>query len=62
MSASYTLHVAPHARPGDVEALDGANLVRDGFSWWAFVAPPVWFLAHRHWLVALAVTLVLAGF
>lgn len=62
MSASYTLHVAPYAAPGDPEALDRANLVRDGFSFWAFVAPPLWFLAHRHWILALVVTLCLAGF
>ena len=62
MSASYTLHVAPYATPGDADALERANLVRDGFSWWAFLAPPVWFLAHRHWILALVVTLVLVGF
>lgn len=62
MSASYTLHVAPYATPGDPDALDRANVVRDGFSFWAFVAPPLWFLVHRHWILALVVTLVLAGF
>lgn len=62
MSASYTLHVAPFAEPGDPAALDRASLVRDGFSWGAFIAPPIWFLVHRHWLVALLLTLVLVGF
>lgn len=62
MSASYTLHVAPHAAEGDEDALDRADLVRDGFSFWAFVAPPLWFLAHRHWIPALVLALVLAGF
>ena len=62
MSASYTLHVAPYATPGDPHALDRANLVRDGFTWWAFLVPPVWFLAHRHWLVSLGLLVLLAGF
>ncbi|HMO28341.1 DUF2628 domain-containing protein [Enterovirga sp.] len=62
MSATYTLHLAPRAVPGDPQALDQASLVRDGFSWGAFLVPPLWFLAHRHWLLALGVFLLLAAF
>ncbi|TDR89757.1 DUF2628 domain-containing protein [Enterovirga rhinocerotis] len=62
MSASYTLHVAPFATPGDETALDRAVLVRDGFSWWAFLVPPLWFAAHRHWLIGLATLVLLMGF
>ena len=55
---SYTLHLPPEARPGDVEALDRAVVVPDGFSWPAFAFTVVWFLFHRLWLAAL---IVLAG-
>ena len=64
MSASYTLHVAPFAEPGDPRALDAADLVRDGFSWPAFLVPSLWFLRHRHvWLAlgGLAAELILWG-
>lgn len=62
MSATYTLHVAPRAAPGDPQALERASLVRDGFSWGAFLVPPLWFLAHRHWLLALGLLLLLGAF
>lgn len=57
MSASYTLHVAPYAAPGDPNALERADLVRDGFSWGAFLVPALWFLRHRHWWLALGAAL-----
>lgn len=60
-SASYTLHVAPHADPGDPAALERATLVRDGFSWAAFVAPGLWLFWHRHWLAGLAAWIVVVG-
>ena len=62
MSAAWTLHVAPFARRGDPGALDRADLVRDGFSWAAFLVPMLWFFRHRHWLLGLAALLVVAGF
>jgi hypothetical protein len=62
VSAAYTLHVAPHALPGDPRALERASLVRDGFSFWAFLVPPLWFWVHRHWLVGLGLALALAAF
>lgn len=61
MSASYTLHVAPFAAPGDPEALDRADLVRDGFSWGAFLVPSLWFVRHRHWWLALASVVAVVG-
>lgn len=61
MSAPYTLHVAPFAEPGDPRALERADLVRDGFSWGAFLVPALWFVAHRHWLLALAAVLVVGA-
>lgn len=61
MSASYTLHVAPFAAPGDPQALDRADLVRDGFSWGAFLVPSLWFVRHRHWWLALGSVVAVAG-
>lgn len=61
MSAAYTLHVAPFAAPGDPAALERADLVRDGFSWGAFLVPSLWFLRHRHgWLALAAAAVVVA--
>lgn len=62
MAATYTLHVAPHARPGDPDALNRAVLVRDGFSWGALLAPPIWFFWHRHWVAGIVALLVTFGF
>jgi hypothetical protein len=58
MSASFTIHLPKDAVPGDARALERAEIVRDGFSWTAFFFPVLWFLWHRHWLVA---ALALAG-
>lgn len=58
---TYTLHLAKDAAPGDPAALDRAILVRDGFSWGAFIFTALWFLVHRLWLAALLVLLLLAG-
>lgn len=49
--AVYTVHEPP-IRPGDSRP-DPVRFafVRDGFHFWAFVAPPLWMLWHRLWLV-----------
>lgn len=62
MTATYTLHVTPHARLGDPDALERASLVRDGFSWGAFLVPVLWYAWHRHWLAALAALVIVLGF
>jgi len=53
--ASY---VVLERSPGREEAADLA-FVRDGFSWLAFLVPPLWLLCHRMWGAALAAFLVL---
>lgn len=58
MSATYTLHLPEHAIPGDPEALERSEIVRDGFSWWAFVAPMLWLFWHRHWVLGIAAGLI----
>jgi len=57
---TYTLHVDADATPGDAGTLDRAVLVKDGFSWGAFVFSFFWFFAHRLWIAGLIV-LIAAG-
>lgn len=59
---TYTFHLDDDAQSGDPDALERAVLVRDGFSWGAFVFTVLWFLAHRLWLAALGVLLALVAF
>jgi hypothetical protein len=59
---TFTLHLPRDARPGDPEALDKAELVRDAFSWGAFFFTFLWFFAHRLWIAGLAVLVVLIAF
>ena len=53
MSSTFTIHLPKDALPGDERALERAEFVRDGFSWGAFLVPALWFLWHRHWLLAI---------
>src|SRR5829696_289249 len=55
MATTYTLHVPAGAEAGDAEALETAELVRDGFAWGAFLFTFVWFFWHRLWLAGIAV-------
>jgi hypothetical protein len=49
----YTVHLPPTAEPAPAGEA-GPLLVREGFSWGAFFFGPLWALAHRLWLVAVA--------
>jgi hypothetical protein len=53
--ATFTLHVPPGSYPGEIAALEDARLVRDGFSWGAFVFSFLWFFWNRLWLAGIAV-------
>jgi hypothetical protein len=55
MAATYTLHVPANAEPGDPEALDKAELVKDGFAWGAFLFTFLWFFWNRLLLAGLGV-------
>jgi hypothetical protein len=59
--AAYTLHLDQNARPGEGAALERAVVLRDGFSWWALMFQPLWFLWHRLWLAALVVIAAIAA-
>lgn len=58
---TYTLHVPADARPGEPRALDKAVLVRDGFSWGAFLFTALWFFVQRLWLAGLLVLVAVVG-
>jgi hypothetical protein len=59
MATSYTLHVPANAEAGDPEALDEAELVKDGFSWGAFLFTFLWFFWNRLWLAGLGVLIAI---
>jgi Protein of unknown function (DUF2628) len=55
MATTYTLHVPAEAEPGDADALEKAELVKDGFAWGAFLFTFFWFFWNRLWLAGLGV-------
>ena len=59
--ATYTLHVPAGTVPGEAGALEKAALVRDGFSWGAFLFTFLWLAAHRLWLASLVVLAAMIG-
>ncbi len=56
---TYTVH-APPARQGDSQPERFAFL-RDGFYFWAFIAPPLWLLVHRQWLALVMYIVIFAA-
>lgn len=56
--ASYVV-MRPPGLQGDANAV---RFIRDGFSAFALVFPPVWMLANRLWLYAVLFVLVTTGF
>jgi signal transduction histidine kinase len=61
MVRTYTLHVPASAEPGDPEALEKAELVKDGFAWGAFLFTFLWFFWNRLWLAGLLVLVLVVG-
>lgn len=53
--ASYLFLTPPGRARGDEQTV----VLRDGFSFLAYLLPPVWFLLHRLWFEALFVALLL---
>lgn len=53
--ASYTVHLDETRRAGDHAAIADAVLVRDGFSYLAFVFTFLWCVWNRAWLAALLI-------
>ena len=59
--AVYTVHEPPLKRYETASEPDRCVLVRDGFSFWAFLLGPLWMLRHRMWLVLLGYVLAAAA-
>jgi hypothetical protein len=60
----YTVHEPPMHAAGALADAERFVFVRDGFSFWAFIAAPLWMLWHRMWLVLLGyvlLTIILTG-
>jgi hypothetical protein len=60
--ATYSLHLPRDARPGDLSALEDAELVKDAFSWSAFFFTFLWFFVHRLWLAGLGILVLVFAF
>ena len=50
---TYTVHAPPPREGETASAPERFRYVRDGFSFWAFLVPPLWLLARRLWLALL---------
>ena len=61
MSSTFTIHLPRDSFPGDPRALERAEIVRDGFSWGGFLFPVIWFIWHRHWVVAILALIATLG-
>ena len=58
--ASHVVMLPPAGSPQS--RAEQAVLVRDGFSWPAFLVPPLWLLWHRLWAEAIVALLILGAF
>ncbi|MEL6290852.1 MAG: DUF2628 domain-containing protein [Pseudomonadota bacterium] len=48
---SFTIHERPDPKPDRLDRAEDLVFVKDGFTLFAFIAPPVWMIANRLWLV-----------
>jgi len=51
---TYTVHEPPLLKNESAPNPERFAFVRDGFHFWAFLLPPLWFLAKRLWLALIA--------
>ncbi|WP_168197710.1 DUF2628 domain-containing protein [Pseudolabrys sp. FHR47] len=47
---TYTVHEPPRRKNESVTQPERFVFVRDGFHFWAFLLPPLWFIAKRLWV------------
>jgi hypothetical protein len=50
---TYTVHAPPPREGETTGAPERFRYLRDGFSFWAFLLPPLWLLVRRLWLALL---------
>lgn len=59
---TYTVHFPKGTAGITADALAGAALIRDGFSWGAFLFGPFWLLWNRLWLAGFVLLVLESGF
>jgi hypothetical protein len=57
----YTVHEPPVRTANRLPDAERLVFVRDGFSFWAFIAAPWWMLWHRMWIVLVGYVLITVG-
>jgi Zn-dependent protease with chaperone function len=58
---TYTVHEPPPRKNESVVNPERFVFVRDGFHFWAFLLPPLWFIAKRLWLALILYMIVAVG-
>lgn len=58
---AFTVHEQPNPPADREERAERLKFVREGFSLFAFILPPLWMLANRLWLVLILYLLVLGA-
>jgi hypothetical protein len=60
----YTVHEPVNRSRDPLERIDQVVFIKEGFAWLAMIAPMLWLIYHRMWLVlvALAGVFFVAGF
>lgn len=58
---TYTVHEAPDSPSDRVERAERLAFVKEGFSWPAAVAAPIWLAVHRIWLPLAAYLAIVGG-
>jgi Protein of unknown function (DUF2628) len=49
---TYTVHEGPQPPSDRIDRAEALRFIKDGFAFPAFLAGPIWLLAHRLWLAA----------
>lgn len=55
---TYTVHEPPPQKNESATSPERFVFVRDGFHFWAFLLPPLWFVAKRLWLALILYAIV----
>jgi len=58
---TYTVHEPPPRKNESVASPERFIFVRDGFHFWAFLLPPLWFIAKRLWVALILYMIVAIG-